>query len=531
MKMICRTVHVMAESIRLCNQKLMNEAFVIVVIVACFLYVLTLPHVRSTFMALQGGARNAKLKLFAIVCGMLVLAIASVPSLVFVFPDWGLSSERLEEIAAKQNVSFINGSSCHVEVALPSSVSKNLFEQEGVQQRLLSLVPSLLPLLSTPKCSQFLNVLIRPQSSSSEIFQTLSPFEIRGIMRTLNLSYDQLTAGIGLANISSSALVSLMNSYCLDEFSNLGCQKDLTFENGSIPCCYVSCLNWQWLGETKSTIDSVLFAVTAVVGLVEFVAASVAIIAIKSKQKFPHLVVSFYIMLSLVSLIFAEAVGRILGRENAICCDERDLLKALQSDSCTFSIIRTIIQNFCFTSGVSWCVVGFVNLWFAIVRSKSRVFVAHRNAIHAIEASIVWGTSLILALIPYWFKGGGAYYNPLLCYACSIINSTSFNYFTLVLPQQVIMAVGGLCVVHLVYTLKKQSFNRKELFASVQGQDAKQTKHVSQLDDLQRRFVFLLIVVFIVEIVVILNGFIVVMVRIASMSTTLEVTLNAFISI
>ena len=46
-------------------------------------------------MALQGGAKNAKLKLFAIGCGILVLAIASVPSLIFAFPDWGLSSERL----------------------------------------------------------------------------------------------------------------------------------------------------------------------------------------------------------------------------------------------------------------------------------------------------------------------------------------------------------------------------------------------------------------------------------------------------
>ncbi|XP_065842502.1 uncharacterized protein [Oscarella lobularis] len=318
---------------------------------------------------------------------------------------------------------------------------------------------------------------------------------------------------MGLANISSMALASLINSYCLDQFSNLGCHRDLTFRNDSSPCCYVSCLNWQWLGETKTTVDSVIFAVTAIVGLVVFVAATVAIIAIKSKQKFPHLIVSYYILISVVSIIFSEAVGRLLGREKAICCDERDLLKALRSDACTFSIARTIIQNFCFTSGVSWCVVGFVNLWFAIVRSKSRLFVSHRNTIHVIEASFVWGTSFLLALIPYWMKGGGIYFNPLLCYVCSTIDSASYHYFSFVLPQQVIVAVGGFFAVHLVYTLKKQSFNRKKLFAAVQGQDAKQKKHVSQLDDLQRRFAFLLSVVFVLEFFVILNGFIVVMVR------------------
>ena len=93
-----------------------KEAFVIIVIVSCFLYVLTLAHVRSTFMALQGGTRNAKLKLFAIVCGMLVLAIASVPSLVFVFPDWGLSSERLvrKRVHSQypKSISYLEGGNC-----------------------------------------------------------------------------------------------------------------------------------------------------------------------------------------------------------------------------------------------------------------------------------------------------------------------------------------------------------------------------------------------------------------------------------
>ena len=94
----------------------------------------------------------------------------------------------------------------------------NLIEQVDVK----SLIPSLLPLLSSNKCSQLLDILIRPGGGQISIFQTLSPFEIRGIIRVLNVSYDQLTAGMGLANISSMALASLINSYCLDQFSNLG---------------------------------------------------------------------------------------------------------------------------------------------------------------------------------------------------------------------------------------------------------------------------------------------------------------------
>ena len=121
-----------------------------------------------------------------------------------------------EDIAAQRNVSFVNGSSCDVEVSLPHGVGTNLIEQVDVK----SLIPSLLPLLSSNKCSQFLDILIRPGGGQLSIFQTLSPFEIRGIIRVLNVSYDQLTAGIGLANISSMAFVSLINSYCLDQFSN-----------------------------------------------------------------------------------------------------------------------------------------------------------------------------------------------------------------------------------------------------------------------------------------------------------------------
>ena len=86
-------------------------------------------------------------------------------------------------------------------------------------QKLLS--PSLLPLLRTPKCFQLLNVLWQQQSSES-VFQTLTPFEIRGIMRTLNVSFDELRTGLRDANISISAVVSLINSYCLDRFTDFG---------------------------------------------------------------------------------------------------------------------------------------------------------------------------------------------------------------------------------------------------------------------------------------------------------------------
>ena len=115
-----------------------------------------------------------------------------------------------------------------------------------------------------------------------------------------------------------------------------------------------------------------------------------------------------------------------------------------------------MIQNFGYVSSVSWGVVGFVNLWIAIVLSKSRLFATSKNTIHAVEAFLVWGTAFVLAVGPYWLEGESAYYNPLLCYSCSTIrNSLLYNLF-LVLPQQVNIAVGGLCAVHLVYTLKKQ---------------------------------------------------------------------------
>ncbi|XP_065840620.1 uncharacterized protein [Oscarella lobularis] len=439
----------------------------------------------------------------------MVLAIASTPSLFFLYPNWDFTSERLEQIVARRNVSFANGSSCNVEISLPSSVATDLLAKPDVQ-KLLS--PSLLPLLRTPKCFQLLNVLWQQQSSES-VFQTLTPFEIRGIMRTLNVSFDELRTGLRDANISISAVVSLINSYCLDRFTDFGCQKDLMLRNDSSPCCYVSCLNWNWLGESKRRIDLILFAVTTIAGFVVLVAATVSIIAIKSKQKFPHLMVSFYILLSLMTMPFSELVGRLLGRDKALCCGEQDLLKALRSDSCTFSIVRTMIQNFGYVSSVSWGVVGFVNLWIAIVLSKSRLFATSKNTIHAVEAFLVWGTAFVLAVGPYWLEGESAYYNPLLCYSCSTIrNSLLYNLF-LVLPQQVNIAVGGLCAVHLVYTLKKQSLNRQELFSSVQVQDLQQKKHVSQLNDLQRRFAFLLVVVFVVEIIIIINSFIVYAVR------------------
>ena len=115
----------------------------------------------------------------------------------------------------------MNGSSCDVDITLSSSVATDLLEKPDVQERLFGIIPSLLPLLSTPKCSQLLDVFLQRRSSES-VFQTFTPFEIRGIMRTLNVSFDELKTGLRDANISSAAVLSLMNSYCLNRFSDFG---------------------------------------------------------------------------------------------------------------------------------------------------------------------------------------------------------------------------------------------------------------------------------------------------------------------
>ena len=114
-----------------------------------------------------------------------------------------------------------------------------------------------------------------------------------------------------------------------------------------------------------------------------------------------------------------------------------------------------MIKNFTYTAAVFWAAVGIINIWLAVVMSKTSLFSEHKNKVHAFQAVTVWSLAALLALMPYLIDGENGYDNFLLCYGCPRPKE-HLGYFFMTLAQEIGMIIGGLFIVHLIYKLKVQ---------------------------------------------------------------------------
>jgi len=183
-----------------------------------------------------------KNKCFALTFGVLVLALASLPTIVyFTFPSRSLRLSQLvslmlpvvsvleysdvfsvsqKDIGLRKNVSFHNSSSCSVTVSVPVD-----FTDVELRSRVDAFVdPNLYSSLLRPKCNWLTESLLR-SDTKTEIIRDLSHFEIRGISKVLNIPFQKLEEGIDLSHLNSSAISLLLYLYCNDLFSNAGLLK------------------------------------------------------------------------------------------------------------------------------------------------------------------------------------------------------------------------------------------------------------------------------------------------------------------
>ncbi|XP_065828225.1 uncharacterized protein [Oscarella lobularis] len=335
----------------------------------------------------------------------------------------------------------------------------------------------------------------------------LSPFALRKAMRILNITEWPPSENVSLSNSQLFALVTLVTSPLTLDKHELTCNKDLSLD-GDKQCCFLSCPDWNFITGARETIADAVFGVELILGVVAIIVASIAMLSMKTERKFPHVVVAWYLAVSCVIPTLVEAVGRLVGQRNSVCCGKTDILQASAagSENCPYTIICAAVHTFMFRSVSLWLCAGFFNVWLAIVRSRGDLFVDYKNTIHAIEGAIVWGIAALSALIPYGIRGTKGYQNVLLCFMCPSVD-TSIEYFSITVIDQVAGMTTGFFAIHLLYTLKKKSIERKRLLA--EGGRAMQKSGGRSLQMIERRFLIHLTVMLITAIIFILDYFIV----------------------
>ena len=90
-----------------------------------------------------------------------------------------------------------------------------------------------------------------------------------------NISFHRLSELLGF----------LSNKSTLNTNYSLTCNKDLTVDE-TRQCCYLSCLNWQWLTNSQESVDTFLFVVNLIFGLIAFPSTSVFVLGLIRKKEY-----------------------------------------------------------------------------------------------------------------------------------------------------------------------------------------------------------------------------------------------------
>eukprot|EP00118_Oscarella_pearsei_P015296 m.137184 g.137184 ORF g.137184 m.137184 type:complete len:520 (+) comp38210_c0_seq7:65-1624(+) len=331
---------------------------------------------------------------------------------------------------------------------------------------------------------------------ASELGESLdiSPLEMRKVMEVLGVSDWPLPPNISFSNTQVSNLYRLFSTgSLLEPGDNLTCHKDLTsdLERG---CCFFLCSTWEWQTGTRLTASLVLFFIELCLGLLALIATTVIIVTLKTERKFPHLMIVWYSLVCLVYPTVAEAVSRIIGFERSVCCGKEDALEALASPDCTYRTVYCTINQFTYHAAAFWTFFGLFDLWLTIGIGRGDCLIRENKKMHLIQSALVWGSSAVLAVIPYSVDKDSAYRNIFLSYSCEP-GSRTMQYFTSALPLQICLGLAGLCLVHLTYVLKKWSFKRKKLMAEGAGTSINRTG-VRQLQTIESRFLLLMVILF-----------------------------------
>eukprot|EP00118_Oscarella_pearsei_P020719 m.226372 g.226372 ORF g.226372 m.226372 type:complete len:527 (+) comp40025_c0_seq2:98-1678(+) len=332
----------------------------------------------------------------------------------------------------------------------------------------------------------------------------LSPTEVRNVMNVLGVTNWPPPSNTSISATQIADLYQFVTSGTLTRSGNLTCHEDLVADEDA-DCCYIPCSKWEWLTGSRLAVVNASFAIVLFLGVATLVTATVAILKLKTERKFPHVMIVWYSIVCTVSPTIAVAVGWLIGREDAVCCGKRDALDVVTGTSpgCSYTIFFCVFSQFMYLSASFWTVCGLCDLWLAVGLGKGDAFVHDTNKVHLIQSLAVWGSSGVLCILPYAVKGGEAYSNIFLSYTCSTVDTT-LQYFTNAIPIEVGLSIAGLCLSHLIYTLKKRSLQRKKLMAEGAGTTMNQTG-LRQLQGIERQFLILMAFLFAVSLSLVID--------------------------
>ncbi|XP_065827177.1 uncharacterized protein [Oscarella lobularis] len=304
-------------------------------------------------------------------------------------------------------------------------------------------------------------------------------------------------------NVSAVRIFSLLELLSLPpqsnkrENHNLTCNKDLTMDEKR-HCCYLSCSNWQWLTSSQESADTFLFVVNLIIGLIAFPSTSLFVLGLvrKKERTFPLVAIAWYLMLAVAFPVFAEAIGRLIGKKATVCCGKEDTFDVFLSSGCMYRLVYAFIHRFMYAAANEWLAIGFLNLWTILALLKGDSFSRNSNRIHLIQFISVWGIAFVVTLIPYTLKGPDTYTSSLLTYPL-VAGDAKLDYYSFFLLIQVTHALTSVTLLHLIYTLKKRGAVRKSIAHQ---------KSVQELEHVQRRFLVMMVFTFATALFLIINS-------------------------
>ncbi|XP_065827175.1 uncharacterized protein [Oscarella lobularis] len=302
-------------------------------------------------------------------------------------------------------------------------------------------------------------------------------------------------------NVSAAQLFSLLE--LLSEkrkYHNLTCNSDLTVDEKR-QCCYLSCSNWQWLTNAQEIVDRFLFIVILIFGLIAFPSISFFVVSLirKKERIFPLVAIGWYLMFAVVCPVFMEAIARLFGRRDTVCCGKEDVFEAFSSATCIYTLVYGFIQRFMHTAAILWVTIAFFNLWIILALLKGDSFSRNSNRIHLIEFVCVWGAAFLVTLSPFLKSGPNTYSSSLLTFLL-VTGDAKLDYYSHFLPSQVAYAITAVTLPHLIYTLKIRTIRRMSISGESIGQHS-----VRELEHVHRRFLVMVFFSFCIAMFLIIN--------------------------
>eukprot|EP00118_Oscarella_pearsei_P015945 m.148410 g.148410 ORF g.148410 m.148410 type:complete len:504 (+) comp38497_c1_seq10:326-1837(+) len=231
-------------------------------------------------------------------------------------------------------------------------------------------------------------------------------------------------------------------------------------------CCYFSCPKWNWYStHALNTADALLY-IGFCLGIIAMIALVPVLVKIPEERKFPN-VIPYYItfihfivckpgcfhaplLTSSSVLAFVMCVVRWIGREDAICCNEKNHLNAAASEACGGVYVQTLVEQYGGTCLTFWWAFAVFNVWLITVHQPKAQKSTITNKLFFFESVIAWILPAFLVGIQFAVKKSDSMRLQPFCHDCMGLDH-QLLYFFYTMEAQIGTVSSGIFIAWLFY--------------------------------------------------------------------------------